>query len=285
MTRKRNATLAGVAALAVAGLGTWTAVAATGSSGSSPARPAVSSVASQGPGYPWYQAMMNGYYGAGNAMMGSSSRGWMMSRAGYQWMTGSVGASPAWMAGGSLPRAMMMGAGTDPGKIMGRLFTNAPGPRVSAGHAAVLGSQVPAGAKVSKADDTIRFSTKTIRLALLASPSGGPDETFRAAGLVNPRIIIPVGARVTIELVNADSDTAHGLVITASDAASADPMPMMTARPAFTGSALWFLGDPGAAGMHASTIAFTAAAPGSYRYLCPVPGHASEGMAGSFTVR
>jgi len=47
----------------------------------------------------------------------------------------------------------------------------------------------------------------------LGSPSGGPDETFRVAGLVNPAIIVPAGARVTIEFVNADPDTAHGLVI------------------------------------------------------------------------
>jgi len=37
--------------------------------------------------------------------------------------------------------------------------------------------------------------------------------------------------------------------------------------------------------MHAGTLTFTAATPGSYRYLCPVPGHAQKGMAGAFTVR
>jgi plastocyanin len=40
-----------------------------------------------------------------------------------------------------------------------------------------------------------------------------------------------------------------------------------------------------AAGMHAATVTFTAAAPGSYQHLCPIPGHAREGMAGTFTVR
>jgi plastocyanin len=39
------------------------------------------------------------------------------------------------------------------------------------------------------------------------------------------------------------------------------------------------------AGMHAGTLTFTAAIPGSYQYLCPVPGHARGGMAGTFTVR
>jgi len=62
-------------------------------------------------------------------------------------------------------------------------------------------------------------------------------------------------------------------------------MPMMTARPAFAGSALWFLGNPTAAGLHEGTLTFTAATPGTYHYLCPVPGHAQKGMTGTFTVR
>jgi plastocyanin len=61
-------------------------------------------------------------------------------------------------------------------------------------------------------------------------------------------------------------------------------MPMLTARPAFPGSAVLFLGNPTPAGMHAGTLSFTATAPGSYRYLCPVPGHAQKGMTGTFTV-
>jgi uncharacterized cupredoxin-like copper-binding protein len=244
MTRRRNMIMVGMAVLAAAGLGTGVAVAVESSSGQPPA-PVASPVAYSGPGYAWYQSMMNGHYGSGGGMMG---------------------------------------AGSDPGKIMGRLFASAPGPRVSPSQAAALGAETPAYASVNKAANTITFTTTTVRLAIVASPAGGPDETFRAAGLVNPRIIVPAGARVIIQLVNADSDTAHGLVVTAGDAAAAR-MPMMTARPAFTGSAVWFLGNPTAAGMHEGTVAFTATVPGNYRYLCPVPGHARQGMVGSFTVR
>lgn len=61
-------------------------------------------------------------------------------------------------------------------------------------------------------------------------------------------------------------------------------LPMSTASPAFAGSAVWFLGDPTSAGMHAGTLTFTATRAGTYRYLCPVPGHAQEGMAGTFIV-
>lgn len=294
LTRKQTMILAGAAVIAAAGVGTGAAVAASGSSG----QPAASSPASYGPGYSWYRSMMTAYYGNGNGspMMGNSSYGsygWMMSQAGYRWMTGDA-SSPGWMTG-ALPSAMMgtgmMGSammgtvtGTDPGKIMGSLWANAPGPRVSTAQAAALGDQVPAGAQVSKTANTVTFTTSTVRLTILASPSGGPDETFHAAGLVNPRIIVPTAAHVTIDFINADSDTAHGLVITA-DSATGSWMPMMTARPAFAGAALWFLGNPTAAGMHEDTIIFTAATPGTYRYLCPVPGHAQKGMSGTFTVQ
>jgi len=279
MTRKQTVILAGAVVIAAAGVGTGAAIAASSSPGGPATAASASSAAS--PGYSWYRSMMNGYYGGGS-MMGGSSAGWMMSEAGYRWMTGGA-ASPGWMTGGSLP-GMMMGGGTDPGKVMGSLWANAPGPRVSAAQAAALGGQVPAGAQVDRAANTLTFTTATAALTIVASPSGGPDETFRAAGLTNPRVIVPAGARVSIQLVNADPDTAHGLVVTSAGAAGSW-MPMMTARPAFAGSALWFLGNPTQAGMHAGTLTFTASAAGSYQYLCPVPGHAQKGMAGAFIVR
>lgn len=303
MTRKRNTILASVAVFAAAGLGAGVALAVTSSSGGpsepagrssgGPSEPAVNAAASASPSYSWYQSMMSGYYGNGTGpgMMGGpgsyGSYGWMMSQAGYRWMTGGSTISPGWTTG-ALPAGMMstgmMGGSTDPGTVMGRLFADAPGPRVSAAQATVLGSQAPSGAQVSKTANAITFTAAAVRLTILASPSSGPDETFRAAGLVNPHIIVPAGAQVTIQLVNADSGTAHGLVITASDASDAW-MPMMTARPALAGSALWFLGDPTPAGMHEGTLSFTATSPGTYHYLCPVPGHAQEGMTGTFTIR
>jgi len=293
MTRKRNTIIASAAVLAAAGLGAGLAVAAAGSPGQGPAlAPAASSASYTSPGYSWYQSMMSGYYGNGTSsgMMGATSYGsygWMMSHAGYQWMTGSGTAAPGWMAGGTLPTAMMstgmMGGSTDPGKVMGTLFADAPGYRVSATQATVLGTEVPAGAQVGRAANTITFTTANVTLAVLASPSM-PAESFRIAGMTNPAISVPAGAHVTIELVNADADMAHGLVITVGGA-TASWMPMMTARPAFAGSALWFLGNPTSAGMHEDAIAFTATTPGTYRYLCPVPGHAQKGMVGTFTVR
>ena len=277
MTRRRISVLISVAAVAVAGLVTGIAVAVAGS----PAPATIAAASPGSPSYSYYRSMMSSYYG-GSSMMGGTGTGQqMMGAAGYQWMFGGTGA-PAWMRGARLPGSMM-GTGTDPGKFMGQLWANAPGPRVSAGQAAQLGSQIPAGARINGAARTITFTTASVHLMAVASPAGGPDETFRIAGLVNPAIIVPAGAQVSVQVINADPDTAHGLVITASQDRSS-PMPMVTSRPAFPGSALWFLGNPTSAGMHTATLAFTATTPGTYRYLCPVPGHAQEGMTGTFTV-
>jgi rusticyanin len=241
-------------------------------------------------GYSYYQSMMSRFgLGGGSmmggsgsgSMMGGSGYGWMMGRAGYGWMMGGSSA-PGWMMGNSLP-GFMMGSSTDPGQVMGRLFADAPGPRVSPAQATTLGNQVPAGASVDRAAKRITFTGTRIDLAVVASPAGGPDETFRIAGLVNPTIVVPQGAHVSIQLVNADPDTAHGLVVTTSRAGSSW-MPMMANSPAFRGAALWFLGNPTSAGTHTGTLSFTARTSGSYRYLCPVPAHAQKGMVGTLVV-
>jgi rusticyanin len=224
--------------------------------------------------------MMRGLYGGGS-MMGGTNYGWMLGGAGYRWMMGGSDA-PAWMRGHVLP-GFMMGTSRDPGTIMGDLWANAPGPRVSPAQAARLGSQTPANATIDRTANRITFTGSTVRLTVLASPAGRPDDTFRVAGMTDPTIVVPAGARVSIQVVNADPGTAHGLVITASQDRTSS-MPMMTARPAFPGSAVWFLGAPTPAGMHAGTLAFTASTPGTYRYLCPIPGHAEKGMAGTLIV-
>jgi uncharacterized cupredoxin-like copper-binding protein len=61
-------------------------------------------------------------------------------------------------------------------------------------------------------------------------------------------------------------------------------MPMITTSPAFLGAALWFLSESSTAGTHPGTLTFAAGSSVSYRYLCPVPGHAQEGMPGAFVV-
>ncbi len=113
-----------------------------------------------------------------------------------------------------------------------------PGRRVSSEQATALGSQVPAGANVDRAANRITFTNMTVSFAVVASPARGPDEAFRIAGLVNPTVVMPHRAHVSIQVVNPGPDTAHGLAITASEAESSR-MPMMIASPTFAGAALW----------------------------------------------
>lgn len=216
----------------------------------------------------------NGYPGSGYAGSGYAGNGYAGD--------GYAGNPPQWMMGGGWPAGMMGGA-RDPGRAMGAALANAPGPRVSAADATRLGDLAPAGATVDRAGNRIVFTGTEVTFAVLAAPAGGPDETYRIAGLVNPTVVVPTGARVSIQVINADPDMAHGLVITAGNA-SGVWMPMTVAAPAFSGAALWALGDPTPAGMHNATLSFVAGAAGDYRYLCAVPGHAVRGMSGALVV-
>jgi rusticyanin len=236
--------------------------------------PAASSESS----YAYYQSMMRRF--EGGSMMGGSDNQMMGSQE-YRWMVGGSSA-PGWMLGGTLPR-YMMGTSTEPGEVMGGLFADAPGPRVSPSKAALLGDAIPVGATVNSSKNRITFSGSTVHLVVLASPPGGHDKTFRSSGLVDPAIAVRAGAHVWIEVVNADPDSADGLVVTKA-MPSSSWAPMTTASPAFNGSAMWFLGNPTSAGLHVGTINFIAATPGTYQYLCAVPGHAQEGMIGNFVV-
>jgi rusticyanin len=167
-----------------------------------------------------------------------------------------------------------------PGRMMGSMMAGAPWSRVSAAQASALGAAAPPGASVDGAQNRISFRTGDVRFWALASPDRGPDMTFRIVGLAEPTIVVPQGARVTIEIANADLDTSHGwLLIPASSPFSY--MPMIQVPPAFSGALAPPLGDAGTAGMPYEGVQFVASRPDRYTYLCTVPGHAARGMYGT----
>lgn len=275
--RRRIGVLVGVAAVMGVGLGLGTAALVSRTASAPTSAP----TATSGPGgsatYDYYRSMMAGAYGG--SMMGGSNA-WMTGAAGYQWMMGGAQA-PAWMTGSALP-GFMMGTSGDPGQAMGQFWANAPGARVTAADAARLATAAPAGATVDAAANTLTFSTRDAQVAVVTGLQPG-DDAFQIAGLRNPKVVVPAGATVRIELVNGDGDSAHGFVVTAAPTTQS-AMPMMTAPTAFSGAALWFLGASTPAGMHEGAITFTADRPGAYAYLCPVPLHAQHGMLGTLVV-
>src|ERR1039458_5071185 len=150
MNRMRVAIILTAFAFAAGGLGTGVALAKGGGSSS---QHAVVTGSVSGSSYSYYRSMMRSL--EGGSMMGGSYA-WMMGSRGYVWMMGGSSA-PRWMRGSALP-GFMMGTSTDPGKVMGRLFANAPGSRVSPAQAIRLGNEIPAGATVDAAHHSVSFS-------------------------------------------------------------------------------------------------------------------------------
>jgi rusticyanin len=174
----------------------------------------------------------------------------------------------------SLAQFIAQKAGT---RLAGRAPQNVP-----AGQVKALSQQVPAGASIDTRTDTITFYAAAVSFTVVAIAPGQPDMTFTVAGLTNPAIIVPSGARVTVRFINNDTDEAHGWLITNNKPPFEFGQP---ATPAIAGAFAGVIGDPTAAGDGANTISFTASDAGSYDYICPMPGHAQMGMHGSFTVR
>ena len=183
---------------------------------------------------------------------------------------------PGMMGGG------MLGNGSAMGQAMGSALAGRVGQPISQAEATAVGGATPAGATVDQAAKRITFGSSDVRFAVLASPSDGPDLTFRIAGLTNPTIVVPRGATVTVELVNADPDMSHNWALVSGSG----PFPYMSmmAGPAFAGASAAPLGDPTSAGLPSETLSFTASTAGTYTYLCQVPGHAEQGMYGTFEV-
>jgi len=143
-----------------------------------------------------------------------------------------------------------------------------------------LAAQHPANATVDRAGNRITFTTPDVAFTVVAVAPGAPDMSFTIGGLTNPELVVPQGATVTVEFVNADTDQAHGWLVTGP----MSPVPFRVGQPAIAGAASMPIGDPTSAGDGATTFSFTASATGTFEYACFMPGHAQMGMHGAFTV-
>ena len=213
---------------------------------------------------------------AGGLTIGAASTGFVIAQFVSYSATRPAPATPA--AGGtfsdpSLADFIARQAGTG---LAGRAPQSVPVSQVRA-----LSGQAPAGASIDARTRAIIFRTAAVSFTVVAIAPGAPDMTFTVAGLTDPAIIVPRGARVTVRFINNDTDEAHGWLITGSGPPFDFGQP---ATPAIPGAYAGVIGDPTAAGDGANTITFTASGTGSYQYICPMPGHAQMGMHGSFTV-
>lgn len=174
----------------------------------------------------------------------------------------------------------MMGGGGMMGSRQGA--AGVAGAAIAPADADALGKDRPAGSEIDRAANSITFTGREVQLAILAAPADGPDETFRLAGLTNPTIVVPSGAQVTLRLINADEGMPHNWLLTSDQGPF--PYMVMMSTPAERDAVTKTLAPATSKAMAATTISFRAPAAGRYTYLCSVPGHAEEGMYGTFLV-
>ncbi len=129
-----------------------------------------------------------------------------------------------------------------------------------------------------RTDATVAFKGRHIRIVVVANAPHHPDMTFEAGGLTDPTLSVTAGALVTVTLLNMDHGPgmSHGMTVTATP----PPYPVVPtgaikARIAQTGLLAPSTSPRLRAARYAIGVTtFRIERPGTYYYLCPVPGHA-----------
>lgn len=167
---------------------------------------------------------------------------------------------------------------TDGGMMNGSTSSNVPPMSNAQLHQLVKEGEV--GATINKNAKTVTYTGTNVNLVALASPHGVPNMTWEIDGLVNPTIMIPSGAKVHVTLVNPDWGYMHGFEITTTPPPYAQ-MPMMSINNDFL---LPPLSQRTTQSLNTaeyySRSGHLHLQKGTYYYLCPVPGHARQGMYG-----
>jgi plastocyanin len=215
--------------------------------------------------------------------------------AGVAWVVSAAGGGPSASGGATASRGFRVArlvkvpartraaskSTTDLGKLWGETFRGDAESYEPLARAEAQANAIPETGIVDRTANTLQLVGRATTVTIVANPPNGRDMAFRIAGLENPTIQVRKGTRITVRFVNGDSDSAHGWMLL-------DPVVQTGGTyhgpKAFTGSYAPILGDPTAAGQPVETIQFVASTTGTYRYECPVPGHAAMGMQGIFKV-
>lgn len=133
-------------------------------------------------------------------------------------------------------------------------------------------------AQVNKAENTLTFSGSSIRIVALAGPEDNMF-SYRIAGLTNPTLRIPAGARVRLTVVNVDDDMSHDLVVS-------PPHKAFPARPEIPPHAVRTtrLAARHGEACQGEVLLIQAMRAALCDYFCSVPGHAKGGMHGRLEV-
>ncbi len=128
-------------------------------------------------------------------------------------------------------------------------------------------------------ENRVIFQTKMVALDIAALSRAFDDVTFHIAGLDDPRIVVPLGANVTIDFENQDGAAPHGWRLIQPHPPFAHPREASTLPLAFPGSEIEPRPPHGTA-----QATFIADQPGLYTYLCPVASDNRTGLYGEWEV-
>lgn len=176
-------------------------------------------------------------------------------------------------------------------------------------------SELPPGARVFEANDTVSFGASQ-DVTILAfgmmpedarnltggSPPGyATDDVFVVGGLIDPTLVVHAGATIHLLFVNMDDDMYHNLVVTSifppygymplmgvSSGGGSQFGGMMGGGPGASLASTMPLLSPaadgsGLASYYAMSMTLSGQG-GSYWYICTYPGHAQDGMYGRIVV-
>ncbi len=158
--------------------------------------------------------------------------------------------------------------------------------RITATRLAALVKSGERGVAVSRATNSLTYTASPVTIVVLASPTAlhRPGLQWEVDGRINPTVIVPTHATVTVTLVNADSGYMHGFEVTTAQPPFAWEA-MRQGRTAFAGSFVHPLLPEYHGTFAFLSTTFIANTTGTFHYICPVPGHAHHGMSGIFRVQ
>ena len=139
---------------------------------------------------------------------------------------------------------------------------------------------VTASQPVQIANDTITYGGPAVKILVLMGPmtQGESMYSFVIDNVTNPTLVFPQGTKVTMVVVNVDTDAYHALTLTAlSPPYAYNFMPGMMGSLASTS-----VMPPHSSGFATQQISFVVN--GDMYYVCPVAGHAQSGMYGLIRV-
>lgn len=193
------------------------------------------------------------------------------------------------MTSGSTMGGSMMGGGMMGGSTMGGGMSGSMGVPMGghddlapAGHMESLATS--AARDTSRTGTTLSYSGHAVTVVALAAPGSRPGMYWQLDGVDSVSVSVPSGAAVTVDFADGDPGYPHGFELT-SAAPPYPHMAMMDAPIAAPGAFIMPVPPPDGAQWHAATVTFAAPVPGTYYIICPVPGHAQQGMWAKFVVR